>query len=99
MGGVGSDPTYKPGGDSSSGFGDGEGLGGLLGGAVGAVGGITGAGWGFLKEKVIDNDNVREKVGGFAALAGSAVKAVREKVSDGDYSDVLEAFKRNATLQ
>jgi len=97
MGGVGSQGNSSQGGfQNGRGSGDGEGLGAVLGGVGCAVGGLAAGGWGFLKEKVIDNENVRDKVGGLAQLAGNAVGAVRNTVRDGD---TLEALKRNITLQ
>lgn len=101
MGSVGSDGSTSGGnfgGGLSSGGGGGgeEGLGGLLGGAAGALGGIASGGWGLLREKVIDNENVRDKLGGLGQLAGNAISGVRQTVADGD---LVEALKRNARME
>lgn len=101
MGGVGSQANVAGGGFGSGGGGDeGGGLGGVLGGALGVVGGVAGGAFGFFKEKVLENDDLRgtlrNSVSSIGSLTASAIDSVKQTVQDGD---VIEALKRNATFQ
>eukprot|EP00429_Kryptoperidinium_foliaceum_P107726 CAMPEP_0176238042 /NCGR_PEP_ID=MMETSP0121_2-20121125/28161_1 /TAXON_ID=160619 /ORGANISM="Kryptoperidinium foliaceum, Strain CCMP 1326" /LENGTH=468 /DNA_ID=CAMNT_0017577505 /DNA_START=19 /DNA_END=1425 /DNA_ORIENTATION=+ len=77
---------------------------GALGGAVGAVGGVVGSfaggAFGFLKEKVVDNDSlhtsIRSSVGGAMDLTQSVVGTVRQSIAEGD---LMGKVTRNVTLQ
>jgi len=96
MQGVGSQSNVASGGFGSSNDDYGEGFGGVLGGAVGLVGGVAGGAFGFFKEKILDNDDLKGTLRNSVSSIGSALGNVRQTVSDGD---VLGAFKRNATFE
>jgi len=99
MGGVGSN-SNSGGGYGGGGGGLGDGLGGVVGGVAGVVGGVAGGAFGFLKEKVWENEDlrstVRTSVGGLGDLASGAVGSLRQTVADGD---LVGSLKRNATLE
>lgn len=88
---------------SADGFDWGD-IGSKAGGAVGAVGGVLGGALsglgGFVKDKVIDNENlhsgVRGGVGTVAETAGGLWTGLRRSVTDGEVGGILQ---RNATMQ
>lgn len=80
---------------SAEGFGDG-----LLGSAVGAVGGVFGGAVGFVRNNVLENEQlhsvVKGTVGSLADLTSGAVGSIRQTVLSGD---VVGTLKRNATFE
>lgn len=104
FGGGGMSGVGSSGNSASGGFQDDDDWGAGLGGAVGAVGGAVGAVAGgvgsFLKNKVVDNDDLHSSIRGAAGsatqTATNAWSMLRQTVAEGDLTDSL---KRNATLQ
>eukprot|EP00746_Dinoflagellata_sp_MGD_P134311 gnl/MRDRNA2_/MRDRNA2_68144_c0_seq2.p1 gnl/MRDRNA2_/MRDRNA2_68144_c0~~gnl/MRDRNA2_/MRDRNA2_68144_c0_seq2.p1 ORF type:complete len:496 (-),score=96.60 gnl/MRDRNA2_/MRDRNA2_68144_c0_seq2:41-1528(-) len=76
------------------------GIGGIGGKAVGAVGGVVGGVGGFLKNNVVENENLQDSlrsgVGKLGGYAGGLINSVRATVQEGQ---VVDSLKRNATLQ
>jgi len=90
MGSVGSHPLP----DESTG------LGGLASGAVGTVGGLLGGAANFVRTNVIENDNLREKLGDTASTVGSTVGGLLGRLSQSAQDgELVNSLRRNVTLQ
>jgi len=100
MGGVGSSANVAGGGYGGGGDGGFGGLGGAVGAVGGVVGGLAGGALGFLREKVVENENlhgaIRNSVGGALDLTQNVVGSVRQSLAEGD---LVGMVSRNATLQ
>eukprot|EP00931_Biecheleriopsis_adriatica_P038303 TRINITY_DN2194_c0_g1_i6.p1 TRINITY_DN2194_c0_g1~~TRINITY_DN2194_c0_g1_i6.p1 ORF type:complete len:428 (+),score=92.43 TRINITY_DN2194_c0_g1_i6:66-1349(+) len=90
MGSVGSHPLP----DESTG------LGGLASGAVGTVGGLLGGAANFVRTNVIENENLREKLGDTASTVGSTVGGLLGRLSQSAQDgELVNSLRRNVTLQ
>jgi len=94
MGGVGSSPNVPE--DDDSLFGTvTNGAVGLAGGALGLVGGAVGGSFSFLKNNVIDNEDLHSTIKGAVGTAGDTASgawgAIRKSVADGQLVDRVTA--------
>jgi len=97
LGGVGSQPASGGGGD---GFDFSDFMGGMVGSTAGVLGGAASGALSFVRNNVIENEHLpsklRDTVGGVTETATGAWSSLRKTVADGE---LMESFKRNATLE